>query len=147
MRRRGDGHRMYSSIMAQLGAGFNGYGGPCETTGADAGDMGESAGTDAILQRLKAAQISPLTAPRGTNGRRRAAADRRKVLLRRWADASEGAKLFCARKAPRVRPVSPAFIRANLTQAFEDTMATHNSLPGGLYSDTETRGELFCVCF
>lgn len=33
MRGRSDEPRMYSSIMAQLGAGFNGYAGPCETTG------------------------------------------------------------------------------------------------------------------
>lgn len=70
MRGRGDGHRAYSSIMAQSGAGvFDGYGGPCQTTGVDGGDTGESAGAHVTLQRLKAAQISPLTALRGANGR------------------------------------------------------------------------------
>lgn len=107
---------------------------------------GESVGTDVILQRLKATQISPLTALKGANWRRLAADGRRRVLFRWRAEASEGAELFCARKAPHVRFVSPTFIRANLTRAFEDAMATHRSLHG-LYNHTETRGKLLVVVF
>lgn len=103
---------------------------------------GESVGTDVILQRLKATRISPLTALRGGNWRRLAADERRGVLLQWWADAIEGTKLFCAHKFFCVKFVSPAFIRANLTRAFEEAMATHNSPLGGLFNDKETRGKL-----
>lgn len=50
-------------------------------------------------------------------------------------------------KAPRVTFVRTAFPRANLTRAFEDAMATHNSLLGGLYNHTATRGSLLLLLF
>lgn len=110
---------------------------------------GESVGTDVILQRLRATRISPLTALRGANWRRLAADERRREEC-----CSIGG--LTQTRAPSYFPharflafgfVSPAFIRANLTRAFEDALATHNPPLGDSYNDTETRGKLLAFFF
>lgn len=137
MRRCSDGPRMYCSIMAQLGASFNGYAGPCETTGVgrECRHRCNPAKVKSHTNFTANSSEKPCKLATTVSGREKSSA----APVAGWCE--RGAKLFCARKAPRVRFVSPVFICANLTQAFEDAMATHSSLLGGLYNHTETNRE------
>lgn len=97
--------------------------------------------------RLKATQISPLTALRGANGRQQQeTCTRLQKCYSGWAN-TRGLKPLShfVHTSFSEQTCEPAFIEVNLTWAFNSTTATRSRLKNywSLYNNTETRGKLF----
>lgn len=97
--------------------------------------------------RLKATQISPLTALRGTNGRQQQETSTRlQKCYSGWANThglkplSHFVHTFFSEQM-----CEPAFIEVNPTRAFNSTTTTRSRLKNywSLCNNTETRGKLF----